>query len=376
MNPRRLWAVARKEFIHVARDPRSLILSLAIPVLLLVIFGYALTLDVDDVPLAVWDQSRTPASRGLIADFEGSRYFRIAEAASSYRDIESALDRRKALAALVIPPDFSADLGSGRRLRVQFILDGTDPSTAAIALAYAQAVAAGFGEEVAVERAAAAMARPAPASEARARVWFNEALESRNSILPGLIAVIMMVIAALLTSLTVAREWEQGTMETLVSTPVRGMEVIIGKLAPYFAIGMADVLVAMLMGEFVFGVPLRGNGALLYLLSGVFLVGALSMGAFISILAKSQLLANQLAMILTFLPAFLLSGFVFPIENMPKVLQAVSFLVPSRHFIRVLHGIYLKGLGFHEVAVEMILLSVFAAAVLAASFAVFRKRIG
>ena len=209
----------------------------------------------------------------------------------------------------------------------------------------------------------------------RPRVWFNEDLESRNYIVPGLIAVIMMVIAALLTSLTVAREWERGTMEQLISTPVTGPELILGKLIPYFIIGFLDVLLAVLMGEFLFGVPLRGSVALLFGMASIFLAGTLAMGMLISIVAKSQLVASQVAILATFLPAFLLSGFMFSIANMPKVIQAITYVIPARYFITLLKGIYLKGVGLEILGLEALLLIVYAVAMVLLANVWFKKRL-
>ena len=211
--------------------------------------------------------------------------------------------------------------------------------------------------------------------ELRPRVWFNADLESRNYIIPGLIAVIMMVIAALLTSLTVAREWEQGTMEQLISTPVKAPELVIGKLIPYFTIGMFDVFLAVLMGEFLFHVPLRGNVALIFVQAAIFLIGTLSLGMLISIVTKNQLLASQLAMVTTFLPAFLLSGFAYPIRSMPPVLQWITYLVPAKYFVILLKGIYLKGVGPRVLLVEGIFLSVFGLVMFVLANRKFKKRL-
>jgi len=371
---RRLWAVARKEFLHVLRDARSLGLAIALPVILLVLFGYALTLDVDHIPLAVWDQSRTAASRELLSRFCGSRYFAVRRSCRSYRELERAIDAGDALMALVIPSDFAARVASGRRTAVQAIVDGADPNTATIAMSYATAIVRDYSQElVLAEVRRAGLSPPPPAIDPRPRVWFNPEMESKNFIIPGLIAIIMMVIAALLTSQTVAREWERGTMEQLISTPVRPAEVVLGKLIPYFAIGMLDVALAVLMGGLLFAVPLGGSLALLFLASAVFLAGALGMGLVISIVAPSQLLANELAMVLTYLPAFLLSGFMFPIANMPKVIQAVTYAIPARYFMVILRGIYLKGLGLAVLGPELLLLAGFALAVGTIAILKFRK---
>ncbi|HUT93976.1 MAG TPA: ABC transporter permease [Thermoguttaceae bacterium] len=376
MKPRRVWAVARKEFLHVLRDPRSLGMAVAIPVLMLILFGYALTLDVDRVPLVVWDQSATPASRRLASRFDGSRYFSRVGDVDNYRDLERAIDTRRALVALVIPTDFAQRMEAGRDAPVQLILDGSDSNTATIALGYAEALVEGFAQEVVLEhvRRLGASLPPGPL-DVRLRVWFNEELESKNYIIPGLIAVIMMVIAALLTSLTVAREWERGTMEQLISTPVKGPELILGKLAPYFTIAMFDVLLAVLMGEFVFDVPLRGDVALLFAMGAVFLVGALSMGILISTVLKNQLLASQVAMVATFLPAFLLSGFMFAIANMPMPIQWITYLIPARYFVALLKGIYLKGVGLEVLAGQAALLGAFSVAMVLLAIARFKKKL-
>jgi len=376
MKPLRVWAVARKEFIHVIRDPRSLGMGIAIPMLLLLLFGYALTLDVDNVPLVVWDQSESPASRQLVSGFLGSRYFLLRAYVHNYPEMERAVDSGRALMALVIPNDFSGRIESGRLAPVQIIVDGSDSNTATIAMGYADVVALAYSQGVAVNtlrRTGGRMIRTPV--DLRPRVWFNADMESKNYIIPGLIAVIMMVIAALLTSLTVAREWESGTMEQLISTPLKGSELILGKLLPYFAIGMLDVLLAVVMGQFLFRVPLRGNVALLFAMAAIFLAGALSLGMVISIVTKSQLLASQLAMVLTFLPSFLLSGFMYAIGNMPHAIQFVTYLIPARYFVTLLKGIYLKGIGLEILALEAGLLTVFGAAMVLFANLKFKKKL-
>jgi ABC-2 type transport system permease protein len=372
----RIWAIARKEFLHIVRDPRSLGMAIAIPMLMLVLFGYALTLDVDNVPMVVWDQSETPVSRDFISRFSGSRYFAVHGHIRSYNEMEEAIDSGRALLALVVPRDFAAAIASGRTCRVQMIVDGSDSNTATIAMGYADVVVLTFSQQVVLDHARRSGLHQAAAPiELRPRVWFNADLVSRNYIIPGLIAVIMMVISALLTSLTVAREWERGTMEQLISTPVRGQELILGKLLPYFVIGMLDMAIAVVMGEFLFHVPLRGNGVLLFLMAAIFLVGALTMGLLISIVARNQLLANQMALVATFLPSFLLSGFAFAITNMPHPIQVATHIVPARYFITLLRGIYLKGIGLEILALEALFLSIFSAVVLILANLKFKKKL-
>ncbi len=376
MNFRRLKAVARKEFLHVLRDPRSLMMGIGMPMLLLFLFGYALTLDVDRVPLVVWDQAGTIQSREFISRFSGSRYFDLRQHADGYRAIEEAIDRREALIALVIPPDFDRLLSRGQGAPVQTILDGGDPTTATIALGYAEATAATFSRDIALKQTRRAGIQPrVPSLELKPRVWFNADMESRNFIFPGLIAVVMMIMAAILTSLCMAREWETGTMEQLIATPVTGPELIFGKLAPYFSIGVLDLILCVCVGEFVFDVPLRGSLGLLSALALLFLFGALSFGILLSIITKSQLLASQLAIVTTVLPAFLLSGFIFPIENMPLPIQTVTRLISARYFVFILRGIYLKDVGMSVLWPEVLFLGGFGTVVLAVAVGKFKKKI-
>jgi drug efflux transport system permease protein len=375
MNLRRLAAVAKKECLHILRDSSSLYISIALPMVLLLLYGYALTLDVDRVPMVIWDQSETTESRELISQFTGSRYFTAQSFVSGYKEIEHAIDTRQALAALIIPNEFAQLLGAGESTPVQMIVDGTDANTATLALGYAQVVTLVYSQEIILQKARQLRGQVLTVPiDVRARAWFNPDLESKNYIIPGLIAVIMMVISALLTSLTIAREWEMGTMEQLISTPVKGPELITGKLIPYIFLGLLDVLLAVLMGEYLFHVPLRGNVGLLFAMATVFLAGAMSLGIMISIVTKSQMLASQAAIVVTFLPSFLLSGFIFSISNMPMVIQWVAHLIPATYFITLLKGIYLKGIGLEVLALEAILLTLFGVVVvLLANFKFKRK---
>ena len=376
MKAMRVWAVARKELLHILRDPRSLGMAIALPMLLLVIYGYALTMDLDKVPLVIWDQSETPESRELVSGFLGSRYFAWQGHVRSYPELERAIDSRRAMVALVIPADFARQTAAGRPVTAQMIADGSDANTATIALGYASAVTEAYSRAVALQQIRRIQSRPLdPPLELRPRIWFNPEMESRNYIVPGIIVVLMMMIAAMLTSLTVAREWERGTMEQLISTPVKGPELILGKLLPYLVVGLLDTLIAVLMGRFVFHVPLRGNVALLFAVATVFLVGGLSLGMLVSIVTRNQLLASQMASLLTLLPSILLSGFVFEIFSMPKPIQLFTYVIPARYFLVILRGIYLKGIGLEVFAGEALLLVVFGAAMVVLATWKFRKKL-
>jgi ABC-2 type transport system permease protein len=276
----------------------------------------------------------------------------------------------------VITPEFARRLAAGRPAPVQAVVDGSDSNTASIILGYTLGIISEFNQDILlaqVRRLASSV--PAPALDLRPRIWFNPDLESRNFIVPGIMAVIMGLIAALLTSLTVAREWERGTMEQLISTPVKPAELILGKLLPYLGIGMLDMVVAVLMAVFLFHVPLRGSVLLLFSVGGVFMVGTLAQGILISTVARQQLLASQVAMISTFLPAFLLSGFAFAIGNMPVAVQAITYIVPARYFVALVKGIFLRGVGAATLWPDILFLVLFALVVAGAAIAATKKKL-
>jgi ABC-2 type transport system permease protein len=359
MNLRRAKAVARKEILHIVRDVRSLIMALALPVVMLVLFGYALTLDVDRIPMAVFDSSNSPESRELISHFEGSRYFDIRYKVDNYNEVETALEKSKVLGGLIIPPDYSKKLKGGSKAEVQLLLDGSDSNTASIALGYSETIVQIYNLRL-LEISGSVPPSERVRVENQVRVWYNPQLKSKNFIVPGLVAVILMIIAALLTSLTLAREHETGTMEQLLSTPVRASELVLGKMSAYFLLGVLDTVIAVVLGVIVFEVPIKGSLLLLALSCGIFLIGALSWGILLSATAKSQTLAYQLGMITSFLPAFLLSGFVFAIDNMPKAIQIITYIIPARYLITILRGIFLKGVGLEIIGVELLFLAAFA----------------
>jgi ABC-2 type transport system permease protein len=382
VDPYRLLAVARKEWIQLRRDTRSMILAFALPMSLLVFFGYAITFDIDDIKLAVLDEDRSAASRELLDAFVASDYFTIVEHLDSRAQIDDLLIRGRVLGVLTIPPGYGRDRAARERsATVQLLLDGADANTATIAMNLSGAVAATHGARIAAQGAGGSggatglSSFTGPPVRLESRTWYNPELESRHMIVPGLIAVIMSMIAAMLTALTIAREWERGTMEQLAATPVGRLEVVLGKLLPYLGIGVFDVSLAVAAGILLFGTPLNGSVLLLGVMTILFLIGALGLGIVISAVVKSQVLATQVAMVATYLPALLLSGFMFDIASMPFVLRVVTYLVPARYFITVTRGIFLKGVGITVLWPQALLMILFAAAGVTLASRAFKKEL-
>lgn len=367
----RLLAMARKEVIQLRRDRRSLVMAFVVPAFLTMVFGYVMNFDVKHIRLGVLDQDHTMQSRELVRAFTSSGYFTVTHQLQRPEDAEPLLQRGAVRIVLVVPTGFARALASGRSAEVQALVDGGDANTAAISLNYGAAITTAWS--------ARAMLRGLPLTlpvTPESRVWYNEELKSSNMVVPGLIAVIMMIIAAMLTALTIAREWERGTMEQLAATPVHPAEVILGKLLPYFAIGLFDVLIAVTIGLTVFKVPFRGNALFLLGTTSLFLIGALGLGIFISAAIKSQLLATQAAMLATYLPSLLLSGLMFDIASMPTFLRVVTVIVPARYFITVLRGVFLKGVGPAVLWPQALGMLLFAVVGLSLAIRSFRKEIG
>jgi ABC-2 type transport system permease protein len=340
----RTWAIARKELFHIFRDWRSLGLVILMPVLLMLLFGYAVSLDVKKVPMAVLDRDKSQESLSFIHRFSASSYFHLRFFAQDEKEVKRLIDRGKVKMGLVLPWDFSKKIKAGRKATVQVLLDGSDSNTANIILTYVQGVARDYNlEKTFLKIEQLGGQRLHPPIEGRPRIWFNEELESKNYFIPGLVAVIMSIIGVLLTGQVIVREWEQGTMELLISTPVRKEELIVGKLFPYFFLGLLDLSLAVLMGKWVFEVPFRGSITLLFLLSCIYIIVALALGMTISTVAKTQILANQMAMVIGFLPTFLLSGFTFVITNMPFWLQLITYGIAPRYYVTILKEVFLKG---------------------------------
>jgi len=336
----------RKEFYHLVRDPRSLILAFIIPLCLILLFGYALSLDVNDVEIVVVDYNRSDLSRDLIRRLDASPYFSIRGSLGDAGEVSDYLDHGWASMGIIIPSDFAKALRSDRSAPVQILMDGSDPNFSNIARGYISGFMEAYNQQLLLEFLnRKGMDTISPPVEGRIRVWFNEDLESRKFIIPGLIAIIIMIAGAMLTSLVIAREYESGTMETIKSLPLTALELLIGKSIPYFFIALTNVLFSVLLGQVLFGVVMKAGFGLLILASSLYILVALALGLLISTITKSQLLANQGAILITYLPSLMLSNFVFPITNMPVVLQLVTYVVPAKYYINILSGIYLKDLG-------------------------------
>ncbi len=374
MNWTRLIAMARKETIQIWRDPRSLLVVLFMPVMLMGLMGYGIGLDQTNIPLCVYDREGSQFSQDLLKGFVSNRYFSLKLDARDYHELIDAVDSGRCTVGVVIPLYFSKRLGAGQTVDVQAIIDATDNNTANLIIGYAQVVVASFSANVQLDyMQRMAPGRGSPTLDLDARTWFNEDLESRNFIVPGVVAIVMAVIGTFLTSLTIAREWERGTMEQLISTPVTRIEVIAGKLIPYFIIGMVDAASCAAISVWCFEVPFRGGVGLLFAASALFLTGVLLLGFMISALAKAQLAASQFALITTFLPAFLLSGFAFPIDQMPAPVRVITRIFPARYYVTVLKSVFLKGAGAAAMGGPMLDMTVFAVVVGVVTIRAFKK---
>jgi ABC-2 type transport system permease protein len=376
MSLTRLLAVARKEVLQILRDTRSLAIVVVMPITLMLLFGYGVNLDLKQLPVFVYDQDGSQQSQDLLKRFQNTRYFHIVRAVDNIPAIEHALDSGEAKMGIVIPWNFSQRLSQGGAVQVQALVDATDDNSANVLMGYAQGVVQGYSTSIQIGwlQARGLTLQPVPINIAT-RTWYNEDLESSAFIIPGVLALVMSVIGAFLTSLTIAREWERGSMEQLISTPVTAMEIMLGKLTPYFVLGMIDVAVCAVLAIAWFHVPFRGSYITLAFSSALFLVAVLLLGFVISVVAKSQLAASQIALIITFLPAFLLSGFLFSIEQMPVALQVITRIFPARYYVTLLKKIFLKGTPAAMLTADLLPLAGFTVALAIVATRSFHKRL-
>jgi len=372
----RLAAIVRKEIIQISRDLPSLLIIVAMPLLLMLAFGYGVRFDIKHIPVYVYDREGSQQSQDLLKHFQASEYFNVVKAVDTYPALIQALDAGDCRLAIVIPADFSERLKTGGAVSVQALMDATDNNTANVSISYSEAVVQNYNREIQLEwlrrHGQAALQPPLTVDT---RTWFNEDLESTANIVPGVVAIIMAVIGSFLTSLTIAREWERGTMEQLVSTPVTPLELMIGKLVPYFVIGLLDTALCAGMAIWWFDVPFRGQWSVFFVSCTLFLVVVLSLGYFVSVVAKSQLAASQAALISTFLPAFLLSGFIYPIDQMPTAIQVITHLIPARYFMTIIRDVFLKGTSLPLLMSDLLALAIFALLLTILATRAFQKKL-
>jgi ABC-2 type transport system permease protein len=372
----RLTSLIRKEFIQILRDPRTLVLVLVMPVMQLFLLGYAATNDVRNVPLGVYNQDPSPEARSLLDAYRSADYFSLAYEVNSERALRELIDSGKARAGLVIPPDYSDRLQGNEQAEVAFILDGSDPTVAATALAAAQTI----GQQQATKVLSDRLGRRGQASaisppiDVRTQVWYNPDLVSAYFMIPGVIAMILFTITTILTATAIVRERERGTIEQLIVTPIRSWELVVGKLLPYVILAFMNTVEILLFGALWFKVPIRGSLLLLGLLSGLFLVSSLGIGLLVSTIANTQQEA-MLSVMMTLLPSIFLSGFFFPLEAMPKVMQWLSYLMPLRYYLVIIRSLLLKGVGADMLKGDILALAIFGTAIMTTAALRFRKRL-
>ncbi len=366
----RLAGLVRKEFLQIFRDPSSIAIAFLMPLILLLLFGYGVSLDSESIPVALVVERPDADTAGFTAVFHNSRYFVPAQYRSE-REAEAAMLARRVDAIVVLRGDFARRLRSAGGAPIQLIVNGVDANTARIVSGYVEGAWGTWLEHTAPARGRA-LALPVQMQQ---RVWFNSELRSRNFLVPGLVAIIMTLIGALLTAMVMAREWERGTMEALLVTPVTMGEIILGKLIPYFILGMGGLALSVAMAIWLFEVPLRGSAWLLFATSALFLLTALGMGLFISTIARSQFVAGQVALIATFLPAFLLSGFIFDIGSMPDIVKVITHVIAARYYVAILQTLFLAGDTWSVVLPNTLALALFAAIFLGLARLKSRKRL-
>jgi ABC-2 type transport system permease protein len=371
----RLFSIIRKEFIQIVRDKRTLIIILIIPIMQLFLLGYSATNDIRNVPLAVFDQCRCAESRLLLDAYRAADYFQIAFTAGSEDELRALIENGQARAAILIPPDYNQRLAAGDA-QVAFILDGSDPTVASTALSAAQLIGQSHATALMTERLARSGLdlQLQPPLEVRTTVWYNPDLVSSYFMIPGVIGMILYAITSILTATSVVRERERGTIEQLIVTPIRPWELVVGKVLPYVILAFIDTLEVLAIGHWWFGVPVRGNFGLIVGCSGLMLLSGLGIGLFASTIANTQQEA-MLTVWMTLLPSIFLSGFFFPLEAMPKVLQWISYIVPLRYYLIIIRALLIKGVGAGPIWSEILALSLFGIAIMGAASVRFRKRL-
>ncbi len=371
----RLFSIIRKEFIQLFRDKRTLVLILLMPLIQLFLLGYAATNDVRNVPLVVYDQSHSPEARALLDAYRAADYFKVAFSVDSETEIQKLIETGQARAGLIIPPDYAAQLQAGSA-QVAFILDGSDPTVASTALSAAKLIGQSFATSLLTEKAARSgqIFKLQPPVDVRTTVWYNPDLVSAYFMIPGLIGLILAAIMGIVTATAVVRERERGTIEQLIVTPIRSWELVLGKILPYTILGLFDTVVIIAVGHWWFGVPVRGSLTLIFLLSAIFLLSGLGIGLFASTIANTQQEA-MLTVFMTILPSVFLSGFIYPLQALPIVLQWISYAIPLRYFLVIIRALMIKGVGLEAILPDVIALTIFGVVIMGAAALRFRKRL-
>jgi ABC-2 type transport system permease protein len=372
----RLRFLVWKEFLELKMNPRLFGVVIVAPILQLTMLGYAATTDVKDVPVVVADGDRSAASRELAARFDASRNFTVVDAVTTVAEIEPYLEDGRAWIALSIPAGYGREIDARRPVAVQVVADGTDSNSTTVALGYATSLVGGYAQELIAERQPAPAPGEAAGIDARIRVWFNPQLESRVFMIPGVLALILLVVTANLAAMAIVREKELGTLEQLNVTPLRRWELIVGKLLPYGVIALVDVLLVVAVAVFWFEVPLRGSFVLLFSMSIVYVLCTLALGLFISTISETQQQAMMTATFFFLMPMIYLSGFIFPIENMPRVIQLATYVIPLRYFLIIVRGIFLKGIGLELLWPQALALASWGTVMLLLAVARSRKQAG
>jgi len=367
--------IIRKEFIQLRRDRRMFFIIFFSPVLQLILLGYAANLDIRNIPVVFCDLDATRTSRDFIAQFPASGYFSLQATVDRIKDVDAYIDRGKAPLAIILPKGMGRKLAGRESVRVQIIVDGAESQSAIVGLNYATMIGLKYSRQILLQRLrSASPGLSVPKVEPEVRVWYNPELRSRNFMIPGVLAMVLMIITMMLTSLGIVKEKELGTMEQLIVTPVRPHELILGKLLPFFLIGLVEIMVVVAVAVFGFGVPVKGSVWLLFGLSPTFMLTTLGLGLFISTISRNQQQA-MLTAVFFILPQIILSGFVFPIENMPRLIQWLTYVVPLRYFLVIIRGLFLKAVGLNALWDETAALLVFGLAILGLSILRFRKKL-
>ncbi len=371
-------ALVKKEFITVRRDFSFALNIFILPLIMLVIYGYGIRFDIQYLPTVVWDLSQTPQSRDLVEKFFASGYFRAAGMVDGYGQIEERFDKGKAKLALVFPTEFGSRLARGEKTAVQILVDGSDNNTATLAVGYASGIVRGYQADLVVGKLVQKGIRlpfETPVLTEESRMWYNPELKSVNFIVPGIIVVIMSMMGTVMTAMAIVGEKERGTFEQVAASPLSGMEFLVGKIAPYILLALVDMILIVAAGYLLFQVPIKGSFALLFLFALLFVSVTTGLGLWVSSVSDSLQGAMTLAFLVTLLPSILLSGFIFPIENFPAALKALTYLNPGRYFIEALRGIYLKGVGISVLWPQAAFLSLLGASLLGLTLLRFKKRL-